>query len=78
MSMIIKLYNVRKQKCISHGVVKIIRASLFVFSHFTALSVQNQPNATHYSTTVPLAGVQTTASSDVKGLFIMQIRRKRF
>jgi len=44
----------------SHGVVKIIQASLFVFSQFAALSVHTKtPNATHCSTTVPSAGVQT-------------------
>jgi hypothetical protein len=56
----IKLYNVNKRELMSHGVVKIIHASLFVFSHFTALSVHTKtPNAKHCSTNVPSSGVQT-------------------
>ena len=44
----------------NHGVVKIIQASLFDFSHFAILLVHTKtPNATHCSTTVPSAGVQT-------------------
>jgi len=57
---IIKHYNIREQELMSHGVVRITQASPFVFNHFTALSVHTEtPNATHCSTTVPSAGVQT-------------------
>jgi len=56
----IKLYNVKERELLSHGVVKIIQASLFVFIHFTPLSVHTKTsNATHCSTTVPSSGVQT-------------------
>jgi len=58
--MIIKGYNVRERKLVSHGVVKIIQASLFVFSHFTALLVHiKTQNATHLNTTSLSSGVQT-------------------
>jgi hypothetical protein len=58
--LIMKGYNERERKLVSHAVVKIIQASLFVFSHFTALSVHTKtPNATHFSKTVPPSDVQT-------------------
>lgn len=57
---IIKRYNVRERKLVSHAVIKIIQASLFVFSHFTALSVRTRtPNVKHFNINVPSSGVQT-------------------